>query len=102
MFLQRPPTFEGPPTIEGHLPFFDPCPNGAAYYLYVAGIVLLASNLVFVLATCYPITYAIGTVIGKFVVLCDGTVSCGEKCYNSLVSLVPIADVVLLIWVSLA
>jgi len=28
----------------------DPCPNGAAYYLYVAGIVLLVTNAIHILS----------------------------------------------------
>ena len=75
------------------LPPTDPCPNGAAYYLYIAGIVLLVSNLI-----------RIVFVVSQYLAELDGKISEGEVCCLSLIHLchcvVSIADVVILIWVS--
>eukprot|EP00092_Neocalanus_flemingeri_P097040 GFUD01123599.1.p1 GENE.GFUD01123599.1~~GFUD01123599.1.p1 ORF type:complete len:213 (+),score=45.24 GFUD01123599.1:145-783(+) len=69
----------------------DPCPNGAAYYLYVAGIVLLVANLVSIVSH-----------ISKYLAMRDGKVDCGEKCGLGILSFASfgmvIADIVMLIW----
>ena len=71
----------------------DLCPNGAAYYLYVAGIVLLVSNLI-------RVVFAVAKYLAKL----DGKINRGEACCLWLIILcqvvVSIADVVILIWVS--
>merc|ERR1719483_1501226 len=69
----------------------DPCPNGAAYFLFVAGIVILVTNLI-----------SIVTKISQHVVAYDGKVTCGEKCGLGLLGcasfVLGIVDTVMLFW----
>eukprot|EP00092_Neocalanus_flemingeri_P046733 GFUD01052682.1.p1 GENE.GFUD01052682.1~~GFUD01052682.1.p1 ORF type:complete len:215 (-),score=51.47 GFUD01052682.1:114-758(-) len=69
----------------------DPCPNGAAYYLYVAGIVILVTNLVSIVSR-----------ISKYLAMKDGTIDCGEACGLGFLSfallVLFIADIAMLIW----
>jgi len=69
----------------------DPCPNGAAYYLYVAGIALLVTNLVGLCSKCC-----------QYLAERDGKISGGEACGLGLLScasgILVIVDLVMLIW----
>merc|ERR1712024_188331 len=69
----------------------DPCPNGAAYWLYVAGICLLVSNSINTWAKIY-----------KKCAERDGKIDCGEKIgmgVNKMSSgVMTIIDFVMLIW----
>jgi len=69
----------------------DPCPNGAAYYLYVAGISILVTNLV-----------SISSRICKCLAELDGKITSGEKCGLGLLGcascILAIVDIVMLIW----
>jgi len=69
----------------------DPCSNGAAHYLYVAGIVLLVTNLILILSQAY-----------QWCAERDGKISCGEGCILGILKLcsglMGIADFVVLIW----
>lgn len=69
----------------------DPCPNGAAYWLYVAGICLLVSNSINTWAKIY-----------KKCAERDGKIDCGEKVgmgINKMSSgVMTIIDFVMLIW----
>merc|ERR1711937_44450 len=69
----------------------DPCPNGAAYWLYVAGICLLVSNSINTWAKIY-----------KWCAERDGKIDCGEKvglAVNKMSSgVMTIVDFVMLIW----
>jgi len=69
----------------------DPCPNGAAYWLYVAGICLLVSNSINTWAKIY-----------KKCAERDGKIDCGEKvgmAVNKMSSgVMTIVDFVMLIW----
>merc|ERR1711974_73198 len=69
----------------------DPCPNGAAYWLYVAGICLLVSNSINTWAKIY-----------KKCAERDGKIDCGEKVgmgINKMSSgVMTIVDFVMLIW----
>eukprot|EP00091_Calanus_sinicus_P020005 TRINITY_DN5256_c0_g1_i5.p1 TRINITY_DN5256_c0_g1~~TRINITY_DN5256_c0_g1_i5.p1 ORF type:complete len:211 (-),score=52.78 TRINITY_DN5256_c0_g1_i5:249-881(-) len=69
----------------------DPCPNGAAYFLYVSGIVLLVMNLIHVLSR-----------VAQYLAERDGHISCGEACGLALLKfgsgIMAIADLVILIW----
>merc|ERR1711936_810085 len=68
-----------------------PCPNGAAYWLYVAGICLLVSNSINTWAKMY-----------KKCAERDGKIDCGEKvglAVNKMSSgVMTIVDFVMLIW----
>jgi len=69
----------------------NPCPNGAAYWLYVAGICLLVSNSINTWAKMY-----------KKCAERDGKIDCGEKvgmAVNKMSSgIMTIVDFVMLIW----
>merc|ERR1739844_514347 len=69
----------------------DPCPNGAAYWLYVAGICLLVSNSINTWAKIY-----------KKCAERDGKIDCGEKvglAVNKMSSgVMTLVDFVMLIW----
>jgi len=69
----------------------DPCPNGTAYWLYVAGICLLVSNSINTWAKIY-----------KKCAERDGKIDCGEKVgmgINKMSSgVMTIIDFVMLIW----
>jgi len=69
----------------------NPCPNGAAYYLYVAGIVILVINLVNILSKA-----------AKKWAEKDGKVTCMEQCGLTLLTaagmILGITDIALLIW----
>jgi len=69
----------------------DPCPNGAAYYLYVAGIVLLVSNLILILSQAF-----------QWWAEKDGEISCGEGCLLGILkfsfSVISCVDIVVIIW----
>jgi len=69
----------------------EPCPNGAAHYLYVAGIIILVTNLVAFLSHAY-----------RHFAERDGKISCGEGCILGLLkfssAVLAIADIVVLIW----
>merc|ERR1711997_253507 len=69
----------------------DPCPNGAAYWLYVAGICLLVSNSINTWAKIY-----------KKCAERDGKIDCGEKIgmgINKMSSgVMTLIDFVMLIW----
>merc|ERR1711990_928752 len=76
---------------EGEAAAADPCPNGAAYWLYVAGICLLVSNSINTWAKIYE--------------KCaerDGKIDCGEKVgmgVNKMSSgVMTLIDFVMLIW----
>jgi len=68
-----------------------PCPNGAAYYLYVTGITLLVTAGFSVLGE-----------ISSYLAMKDGEVSCAEGCglcfLKVLGALMGIVDTCLLIW----
>jgi len=68
-----------------------PCPNGAAYYLYVAGIVLLVTNLIHIMSR-----------VSQHLAERDGKISCGEACGLGILKfgsgVMAIADIVILIW----
>jgi len=70
----------------------DPCPNGTAYYLYVAGIILLVANLV-----------GIVTKVAQYLAERDGKISCGEACglglLNCASGVLVVAEIVMLFWV---
>lgn len=76
---------------EGNSRESDPCPNGAAHYLYVAGITILVSNLVNILSK-----------IAKHLAEKDGEVTGGEACGLGLLtcvsSILVVVDVVMLLW----
>merc|ERR1712150_101231 len=76
---------------EGEAAAADPCPNGAAYWLYVAGICLLVSNSINTWAKMY-----------KKCAERDGKIDCGEKvglAVNKMSSgVMTIVDFVMLIW----
>merc|ERR1711872_389726 len=69
----------------------DPCKNGVAYYLYVAGTIILVTNMVSLL-----------TKFSKYMAEKDGRVTCGEKCGLTILSvastILVIADLAILIW----
>ena len=69
----------------------DPCPNGAAYWLYVAGICLLVSNSINILAK-----------ICKKCAENDGNIDCSEKFVMRVTQIssgvMTIVDLVMLIW----
>jgi len=69
----------------------DPCPNGAAHYLYVAGITLLVTNGVGLLSK-----------VSQYLAERDGKISGGEKCGLGLLSfasgVLAIVDIAMLIW----
>jgi len=69
----------------------DPCPNGAAYYLYVAGIVLLVTNAIHILSR-----------VSQYLAERDGKISCGEACGLGILKFgsgcMAVADIVILIW----
>jgi len=69
----------------------DPCPNGAAYYLYVTGITLLVTAGFSVLGE-----------VSSYLAAKDGEVTCGERCgllfLKFLGALMGIVDTCLLIW----
>jgi len=69
----------------------DPCPNGTAYYLYVAGIILLVANLV-----------GIVTKVAQYLAERDGKISCGEACglglLNCASGVLVVAEIVMLFW----
>jgi len=68
-----------------------PCPNGAAYYLYVTGVTLLVTAGFSVLGE-----------ISSYLAAKDGEVTCGERCgllfLKFLGALMGIVDTCLLIW----
>ena len=69
------------------------CPNGAAWWLLIAGICLLASNLIIGLAKMY-----------KKCAERDGKIDCGEKIVmvvNSFSGVMTIVDFAVLIWGSI-
>ena len=86
----------------------DPCPNGAAYWLYVAGICLLVSNCKFIKLTLNIVFISILTAINTWAKIykkCaerDGKIDCGEKIgmgVNKMSSgVMTIIDFVMLIW----
>merc|ERR1712215_166659 len=69
----------------------DPCPNGAAYYLYLGGIISLVTCLL-------NVVIKISTYLAKQ----DGKISCGEKCGLGLLSctssILVLVDLVLTVW----
>jgi len=72
----------------------DPCPNGVAHFLYVAGIVILVTNVVSLLSK-----------FSKYMAEKDGKVTCGEKCGLTILRVASliliIADLAILIWGSI-
>jgi len=69
----------------------DECPNGAAEYLFIAGIIMIVCNLLGSLLICFK-TYAEK----------DGNISCMESCGICILSLtnccIAISSIVILIW----
>merc|ERR1711892_339436 len=69
----------------------DPCPNGAANYLYIAGICILAANLVNIVAKA-----------SHFLAERDGKISCCEKCglciMGAASGVMAAVDFAMLIW----
>jgi len=69
----------------------DPCPNGTAYYLYVAGITILVTTFV-----------NIASKYGKYLAEKDGKVTCGEQCGLNILGFASVVLVitylVMLIW----
>jgi len=69
----------------------DECNNGAAHYLYIAGIIIIVCNLLGSLYYCFK------TFAEK-----DGSVSCMESCGMCILSLtnacLAISSLVILIW----
>merc|ERR1712228_40966 len=69
----------------------DPCPNGAAYFLYVAGILSLVTAGLHVL-----------TRISYHLAMCDNHISTKEACWLLLLRMgsgvLVLADLVILIW----
>jgi len=69
----------------------DPCPNGAAHYLYVAGITILAANLVNIVSK-----------IAQHLAEKDGEVTDGEKCGLGLLtcvsSILVVVDLCMILW----
>merc|ERR1712150_266887 len=76
---------------EGEAAAADPCPNGAAYWLYVAGICVLVANSINTWAKFY-----------KKCAERDGKIDCGEKvgmAVNKMSSgVMTLVDFVMLIW----
>jgi len=70
------------------------CDNGVANYLYIAGIVILVTNIVSILAK-----------FSKYMAEKDGKVTCGEQCGLTILSVASlgllIADLCILIWGSI-
>jgi hypothetical protein len=75
----------------GTPPYSDTCPNGAAEYLYIAGILLLVINLMGLIA-----------VVAQKCAMKDGKVTVGEQCGINLISFITgmmwLADLGLAIW----
>eukprot|EP00092_Neocalanus_flemingeri_P102724 GFUD01131412.1.p1 GENE.GFUD01131412.1~~GFUD01131412.1.p1 ORF type:complete len:210 (+),score=16.52 GFUD01131412.1:53-682(+) len=69
----------------------DPCPNGAAYYIYVGGIVILLSSFL-----------NLGTKIAKYCATMDGQISSNEACCLTLLKvatvIMVIPDIIVLFW----
>jgi len=72
-------------------PYSDTCPNGAAEYLYIAGILLLVLNLMGLIG-----------VIAQKCAMKDGKVTCGEQCGLNFLSFITgmmwLGDLGLAIW----
>lgn len=69
----------------------DPCPNGAAFWLYVAGIIILVTNFMNGWAKFY-----------KRCAERDGKIDCGEKCGMAVnkmsTGIMSVVDFAMLIW----
>eukprot|EP00092_Neocalanus_flemingeri_P021085 GFUD01022845.1.p1 GENE.GFUD01022845.1~~GFUD01022845.1.p1 ORF type:complete len:210 (-),score=31.25 GFUD01022845.1:126-755(-) len=69
----------------------DPCPNGAAYYIYVGGIIIVLSSLL-----------NIGSKIAKYCAAMDGQISSNEAFCLILLKvasvIMVITDIVVLFW----
>jgi hypothetical protein len=75
----------------GEPAYSDMCPNGAAEYLYIAGILLLVINL-----------FGLIAVVAQKCAMKDGKISCGEQCGLNLLSFITgmmwLGDLGLAIW----
>ena len=85
--------------------FSDPCPNGAAYYLFVAGLVILATNLVLIFAriskycTKLYCTETIRTGYSSANREASTEKSCWVYLLNYVIAAIVIVDFVVIIWV---
>jgi len=69
----------------------DPCPNGAAYFLYVAGSCLLVSNFINLL---FKICFYFAAKDGRI----DACEACSLTLLNSASGFMGLLDIVLLVW----
>ena len=70
----------------------DPCPNGAAYYLYVAGLVLLVTNTInFLSKVAWYLAERYGIISNSEAYCCLAFLKFGSVCFI-------VADLAILIW----